>query len=279
MRDLFKNNSFRRLWASLVVLSLGDALMQMSLLELFHRHHYDERVETAKMLFAVSLPGLLFGPLAMAYLDRWQRRSVLVVSDAFRAFVAVGIVVWLWPLMTGKVEDRHLFVVYALIFVIGSVAAFYLPARAALVPNVTPPEKLMQANTVFMSSIAGAASGGRALGGFVAEVFGPRVGVSANVVAYVLSVWWLSRIEMTDHATSQDEGGRRHGAWMELRTGMKYLWGHRIAWRLVCVSGAFAFVGGLLLVEIVGYAIETLHLRTGGVGYLVGAAGVGAAVG
>ena len=66
---------------------------------------------------------------------------------------------------------------------------------------------------------------------------------------------------------------------MELRTGMEYLWGHRIAWRLVWVSGAFAFVGGLLLVEIVGYAIDTLHLRTGGVGYLVGAAGVGAAVG
>ena len=88
MKGLLQNDGFRRLWASLVVLSLGDALMQMALLELFRRNGYDERVETAKMLFAVALPGLLFGPLAMAYLDRWQRRSVLLLSDAFRAFVA-----------------------------------------------------------------------------------------------------------------------------------------------------------------------------------------------
>lgn len=278
MRELFKNAGFRRLWSALVVLSVGDALMQMALLELFRRHGYDERVETAKMLFAVALPGLLLGPVAMAYLDRWQRRSVLLWSDGFRALVAVGIVMWLWPLETGRVEERHLWVVYSLIFVIGSVATFYLPARAALIPNLVAPEKLMLANTVFTSSVAVAAIGGRALGGLVAEVFGPLTGVVANVVAYGMSVWWLWRIRMTPHATTGDAGGAGSG-WAVLRTGLGYLWGHRVALRLVWVAGVFALVGGLLLVEIVGYAMDTLGLRTAGVGYLIGAAGAGAALG
>jgi hypothetical protein len=279
MRELFQNAGFRRLWASLVVLSLGDALMQMSLLELFRLHGYDERVETAKMLFAVAVPGLLFGLVAMAYLDRWQRRNVLLVSDAFRAFVAVGIVTWVWPLVTGRVEERHLFTVYALIFVIGTVATFYLPARAALVPNLAPAGRLMQANTLFTSSIAVAAIGGRALGGFVAEIFGPLTGIWANVGAYVLSVWWLWRIKMPPHATSRDVEGRATGGWAELRSGLTYLWRHGLAMRLVWVAGVFAFAGGLLLVEIVGYAMDTLKLRTAGVGYLIGAGGGGAAIG
>jgi len=154
-----------------------------------------------------------------------------------------------------------------------------LPARVALLPNLVPADRLMQANTLFTSSLAVAAISGRALGGFLAEVFGPMTGLVANVAAYVLSVVWLSRIEMPPHATSRDVAGRTTNGWMELRTGLAYLWGHALARRLVGVAGMFAFVGGLLLVEMVGYAMETLGLGTGGVGYLIGAGGVGAAIG
>ena len=281
VRELFHNTGFRRLWAALVGLTLGDALMQMALLELFRQNHhrFDERVETAKMLFAVALPGLLLGPVAMAYLGRWQRRSVLLLSDGFRAFVVLGMAAWLWPLETGRVEERHLVVVYALIFVIGTVATFYLPARSAFLPNLVPRDKLMQANTLFTTSLAVAAIGGRALGGFVAEQFGVLVGIGANVAAYGLSVFWVWRIALPPHATSRDAVGGVPGGWAELRAGAAYLWGHPTALRLVCIAGAFALVGGLLLVEIVGYAMDTLQLRTGGVGYLIGAGGVGAALG
>jgi predicted MFS family arabinose efflux permease len=227
------------------------------------------------MLFAVALPGLLFGPLAMAYLDRWRRRTVLLASDGFRAVLAVGIVVWLWPLVTGRMEERHLFTVYALIFVIGTVATFYLPTRAAWLPGLVPVGQLMRANTVFTASLAVAAVGGRALGGFVAEQCGVLVGVGANVVAYLLSVFWVSRIPCPPPAP----GARHENGWQQLATGWAYLRGHRLALRLVAVAGVFALLGGLLLVELIGYAMDTLGLRTGGVGYLIGAGGAGAALG
>ena len=91
MRELLRNDGFRRLWISQVALTLGDAMMQMGLLELFRKHGYDIKTETSKMLFAVALPGLVFGPLAIAYLDRWQRRTVLAVSDTLRAVMVAGI--------------------------------------------------------------------------------------------------------------------------------------------------------------------------------------------
>ena len=55
MLSLLDNKGFRRLWISQIALALGDAVMQMGLLEYFRAHGYSERTETAKMFFAVAL--------------------------------------------------------------------------------------------------------------------------------------------------------------------------------------------------------------------------------
>jgi MFS family permease len=279
MRAVLRNVNFRNLWIAQIVLALGDALMQMGLLELFRTHGLDERAETAKLFFAISLPGLVLGPLAMAYLDRWQRRRVLMMSDAVRALIVAGIVVWLLPLLTGRVEYRNLLLVYLMIGVIGSIATFYLPARSALLPNLVEPAGLVKANTLFATSLAVATVGGRALGGFVAEEFGVSWAVLANALAYVISVALLWRIQMVPHATTNTAAAPSRGGWHEFRDGLVYLWEHPTALPLVLLAGVFAFLLGILMVVFVGYAIDTLGLRTGGVGYLIAAAGVGAGIG
>jgi len=90
---LLNNAGFRRLWISQIMLALGGASMQMGLLEVFRAHGYDVRVETAKFSFALALPGLVLGPFAIAWLDRWQRRGVLIISDGIRAVLVAGVVV------------------------------------------------------------------------------------------------------------------------------------------------------------------------------------------
>lgn len=280
MREVIANRNFRRLWIAQIILTLGDALMQMGLLEVFRSHGYDERVETAKMFFAISLPGLALGPVAMAYLDRWQRRSVLMVSDAVRSVIVVGIALWLLPVLAGRLEQRDLLVVYALIGLIGAIATFYLPARSALVPNLIPVEQLVKGNTLFATSLAATTVGGRALGGFVAEVYGVKWAILANAVAYLLSVALLWQIRMDPHATTgHGVGATKPGGWRDFQTGMVYLWQHPVALPLVGLAGMFAFLLGVLMVAFVGYAMDTLGLRTGGVGYLIGAAGLGAGIG
>src|SRR5437667_10106086 len=171
MRGVLSNRNFRRLWISQVVLTVGGSLIQMGLIELFRVRGYDVQVETAKFSFAVALPGLLLGPVAMVYLDRWQRRSVMMLSDVLRAVLAVMIAVWLLPLLRDAVEARGLLLVYLLVGVIGVIATFYLPARSALLPNLIDADLLMQANKVLTTSLAIATVRGAALGGFVAERF------------------------------------------------------------------------------------------------------------
>jgi MFS family permease len=277
--SLFNNVGFRRLWLSQIILALGDAVMQMGLLEFFRVHGYNVRTESAKLLFAVALPGALLGPLAIAYLDRWQRRHVLVASDASRALIVGIIAAWLLPVLTGRVSARDLLAVYALIFVIGAITTFYYPARYALIPNLIRNDQLIQANTLFATSLAISAVGGRAVGGFVAEKFGVEFAVMTNGAAYLVAAALVWRIEMVPHATTGDAASPSSGGWNELKTGLVYLWKHHSALSLAVLSAVFAFLGGVFVVAIVGYSMETLGLRTGGFGYLLAAAGAGAAVG
>ncbi|HUI08536.1 MAG TPA: MFS transporter [Verrucomicrobiae bacterium] len=283
MRDVLKHTGFRRLWIAVVVLTLGDAVMQMGLIEYFRANQYDVATETAKMLFAVSLPGLLLGPLAIAYLDRWQRRSVLMLSDALRAVTVVVIAAWLWPVVTGRMESRGLLVVYLVIFLNGAVTTFHYPARFALLPNLLDAGQLIQANTLLTATIAVAGVGGRGVGGFLAERMGPEWAVLANALAYVVSVVLVWTIRMQPHATTSGEHAHPQGGWGELRTGLSYLWTHRTALPLVVLTAVFAFVLSVLAVAFVGFAMTDppsgLGLRTGGFGYLFVAVGAGGGLG
>jgi MFS family permease len=279
MASLLDNKGFRGLWISQIVLALGDAMMQMGLLEFFRVHGYSERTETAKMFFAVALPGLLLGPLAIAYLDRWQRRHVLIASDASRAVIVALIALWVLPVQSGRVVPPNLFAVYVLIFVIGSITTFYYPARYALIPNLVFNKQLIPANTLFTTSLAIAGVSGRAVGGFVAERFGVEWAILSNTVAYLVATVLVWRIQMDPHATTGTGDSARSGGWGDLKTGLAYIWEHPTALTLAALSAVFAFLGGVFAVEIVGYTMETLGLRTGGLGYLLIAAGAGAAVG
>jgi MFS family permease len=283
MKSVLQNKNFRRLWLAAVALGLGDALMRMGLIEFFRANDYDVGTETAKILFAVALPGLLLGPLAIAYLDRWQRRSVLISSDALRTVTVVVIAAWLFPVVTGRLESRGLMAVYAMIFLNGAIATFYLPARSALLPNLLNSGQLIKANTLVTATIAVANIGGSGIGGFVAERIGVEWAVMANALAYVVSMALVWTIRMEPHATTSGEHAHPEGGWGELKTGLMYLWEHKTAMPLVILTAVFAFVGAVFLVAFTRFAVEIppygLGLGTGGLGYLLVAGGAGAGLG
>src|SRR5438034_2053339 len=187
MRGVLSNRNFRRLWISQVVLTVGGSLIQMGLIELFRVRGYDVQVETAKFSFAVALPGLLLGPVVMGYLDRWQRRSVMMIGDVVRASLALAIALWVLPLLTGRLEHRSLLRVYWLMGLIGVIATFYLPARAALLPNLIATDHLMKANSLFASSLAIATVSGAAAGGFVAERLGASWAIVLSSLSFLIS--------------------------------------------------------------------------------------------
>src|ERR1700722_17972981 len=106
MKAVIRNARFLWLLISQIALTIGDGLMRMGMLEVLRENrHLNKRDENPKLSFAVAVPGLIFGPLVMVVLDRWQRRSVLIVSDIIRGLVVLVIAFWLVPFLSGQVAD------------------------------------------------------------------------------------------------------------------------------------------------------------------------------
>ena len=150
--------SFRRLWIATSLSSLGDWLSLLALSTLAY-WLTGKHVQATAGAIAVSgvwitslLPYLLFGPLAGAVADRFDRRINLVVGDVVRAVLYLSIPV---NLVVGFANN--LTWLYVAQFLACCASLFWAPAKDASIPNLVPPDKLDQANQCSLLTTYGTA--------------------------------------------------------------------------------------------------------------------------
>lgn len=105
---------------------------------------------------AALLPQLMLGPFTGVYIDRWNRRRIMITADLF---IAACSLVMAFLFMRGNVPNS---VVYLLLALRSAGAAFHLPAMQASVPLLVPESELMRINGInqviqSVSTIAGPA--------------------------------------------------------------------------------------------------------------------------
>jgi MFS family permease len=153
---LATNGAFSAMWLGQVVSSLGDRVHQVALVFLVARATDSSPLALGLVFAAMTLPGVLVGPLAGALVDRWNRKRVMVASDLIRAGI-----VCLIPVASGL----NVGLVVGLVFVLAVVSTFFRPARSAALPQVVPDEDLLTANSSMwiadtVSDLAGYSLGG-----------------------------------------------------------------------------------------------------------------------
>jgi len=141
---------FRRLWIALSLSSLGDWLSIVALTALAPSLAGGGLAAKGSAVggvwLATLLPAVLFGPLAGALADRWDRRMTMIVGDVIRGLLFLSI-----PLFP------HLTWIYVAKFLAGVVSQFWNPATAASVPNLVPKDKLERANQLSLLTTYGTA--------------------------------------------------------------------------------------------------------------------------
>lgn len=111
------------------------------------------------------LPQALIGPFAGVYIDRWDRKKVMIFADAFIAsctFIMTFIL---------KEGDINLLLLYSMMALRSIGSAFHNPAMQAIAPLLVPEDKLLRVSGVnqmlqSISSIAGPALGALAIAAF-----------------------------------------------------------------------------------------------------------------
>ena len=141
---------FRRLWIALSLSSLGDWLSIVALTALAPSLTSGGLAAKGSAVggvwLATLLPAVLFGPLAGALADRWDRRLTMIVGDVIRGLLFLSI-----PLFP------HLTWIYVAKFLAGVASQFWNPATAASVPNLVPKDKLERANQLSLLTTYGTA--------------------------------------------------------------------------------------------------------------------------
>ena len=179
-RYLLKNKSFVLYSVGQSFSQFADRLVQIVLIGFVYKRWPGSTVQLAKIFFFTAIPAFIISPIAGVYIDRWNKKYVMIASDMFRAIMILTVPVFF-------INNQNIVPIYMVIFLIFSSACFFLPARLAIIPELVSKEDILIANSA--GSITWILSGiaGFSIGGFLAEWLGIQRSFYFNSVVYLLS--------------------------------------------------------------------------------------------
>jgi dTMP kinase len=283
-RSLFRNHAFRNLTLATFSSALGDWIGFLAIIALTA----DILGPTNAALFAVSgvmvarvLPSLLIAPVAGVFVDRWDRKRVLIWTDIGR-----GAVMALIPF-----TNEILTLVLATL-VIEAMSSLFAPAKDAVLPTLVRDDELVAANQVNLLSTYGTLPLSAALFSVLviaAQTFAPEGSFLAerplalpiwfNALSFWVSAPLLARLTFPRaSARRPTESYDQPGSWELLKEGFRFVGGHPVIRALIVgVMVAFAAAGAVITTG--EFFARLLNAGPAGYGILVSAVGVGLVLG
>lgn len=176
-----RSADYRRLWLGQTISVVGDKVDQIALGILVYELTGSE-LQMGIMLAISMLPAALFGMLAGAYVDRWDRRRTMIVSDLVRAALVLSV-----PFAV----DVGIWLVYTIAFAVATVSLFFEPAKLSLIPELVGPDELLAANSLDSATVSAAELAGLVLAGGLVAGVGYRAAFFFDAATYLLSALFI----------------------------------------------------------------------------------------
>jgi MFS family permease len=165
MFAIFRKRDFSLMWLAQLISTIGSALTDLAAGILVFRLT-GSALNVGLVLIVAAIPTLFVGLFAGVFVDRFDRKRILLLSDFFRA----GIVI-LIPLAFNLLgEATGMWAMYGLLFLSATVRQFFDPAWESVLPEIASEEELSRANSFLAISSFGSTAVGFALAGFLASV-------------------------------------------------------------------------------------------------------------
>ncbi len=270
MRSALRTSPFRRLLTGLAISQAGDWLYNVALLAFVY-----ERTHSAGWLAATTaarvLPLVLFGPLGGIVADRFDRRTVMVVSDLVRGVLMLGLAV---------VALAGLPVVLAPVLagLATAAAAPYPPAAAATTPRLVPDVDLPGANAARSVVGMAAVAAGPIVGSAILLLGAPSTAFLINACTFALSGLAVLSIPSGPAFHPARSSGERRTILSDVVTGARALRQHPVAVRLLGADVVCSVVYGMQTVLLM-LLTRQLGYGEAGYGYVLAGLGVGGVLG
>jgi len=247
--DVFRNRPFLLLWLAQAATQIGGNMVIFGLTVIIAKSTGSTTAVSA-LILTFLLPAVLFSALAGVFVDRLDRRLVLILTNVLRglAFIAMFFV------------GTNLAVIYLLNIAVSTITVFFAPAEAAMIPRVVPRQQLLSANGIFTLTLNAAfALGFTLIGPLIVKIAGPQVLLIIVAALYFIAAAFCSTLPAAPPPVREVPPGTGRArvqvreaedaigsVILQLREGLSYIRRHReIRWSLIYLGIAASLVGVL----------------------------------
>jgi DHA3 family macrolide efflux protein-like MFS transporter len=276
MRRILQHRGLRLIFAANMISMLGSGLNGAAVMWYILQKTGSE-VDLSYLVFFQTLPALLLLPFTGVFIDREDRRRIVMLLDAGRGLVILTVAILA---LRHQAELWHLYVMNTLVAL-----GFWMfwPTITALIQELTPDSEFVHSNTFLMAGVQGGWLIAGAIVGFLYDHIGLGAILLIDVATYVISFALYLFVRKGRHvvAPPQAPDAPRHESDLarylhELKEGFRYV-RERPAVIALCTSWGL-FLGAMLSQTILTAPLSERILHGGAVGYgwLNGGWGIGA---
>jgi MFS family permease len=264
---LWRHADFRRLWAAQSASLFGSEITALALPLMAVLLLDASPVQMGLLAAAGTVPFLLCSLPAGVWIDRRQRRPVLIAADIARTALLLSIPLMAW---LGILRIEQL---YAMTFVVGVLGVFFEVAHYAYVPSLVGRGSVVEGNSKLQISYSAAEAGGPGIAGLLVQFLSAPGAIVVDAVSFLVSAVLLRRIETPEPPVDTRTS---HGARRDVEDGLRALLGHRLLRPIVLASITESiFVKGIAAIFVL-YATRELEISPVMLGVILAVGGIGA---
>ena len=268
---VLRNRPFFLLWISQLVSQSGDYIFEVALLWLV--------LQVTGSVFAIGLvvavfaaPSVLLAPVVGVYVDRWDRRRVLVITNLLEGVVVAALA---GTVLLHAVDLSLTLVIVALL---GSGGTLVRTASSAMVPQTVPTVDLAPANSLLTFSGSFNQIVGYTLGGVAVALLGVTVPIEYDALSFFIAAALVTGIGST-YGRPPDAPATPSGFVTEFKEGLAFIRANRFLVELIALGFVVNFFGNAAAALFAPYAKLVLHGGASVYGVLVATIAVGTIVG
>ena len=228
------------------------------------------------VLLASSFPAVVLAPVAGVFVDRWNKRRVMLWMDALRAFliplVALAAVMRLSNTMM-------LSIMYGIVLLSSAASQFFNPAAVAALQSLVDTEDLPRASGLLQTSASTAGILGPALGSLLFFAVGIHWAILLDSLSFVASFGTLLVVGDLGGLVATEIAEGMTGFWQEFKSGAMFVVRSRAMTAVIIAAALVSLGGGALAALDVFFVTQNLGAPASFYGVLGSIWGAGAILG
>jgi predicted MFS family arabinose efflux permease len=268
---LWQDRGFLNFWAAQTISALGSRISRTAL-PIVAILTINATPAEIGILSALSVaPGIVVGLLLGGWVDRSEKRAILISADLIRAALLLTV-----P-MTASLQVLTIEQLYLVAAGVGAFTVLFQIADNAYLPELIGHDQLIEGNTKLEVADAAAEIGGPSLAGVLIDLLTAPITILFDAISFLASAAFLSGIRQKEKAP--DRAPERATLASDFAIGLRSGFGDPLIRPLFLAEANRALFGGFFLTLYMIFTIQTLGLSPTTVGLLIGLGGVGAILG